>query len=141
MKIIPYEASYRDDLMFMVQEARNALGRVPHLNEDLLAIPQYYLSSGDRFWLAADAQRVVGGIGCNRYGPDTAKLHRFYVKCTMKRQGIGTRLLETAEQVLREAGYRFVVVHLGGKGYEESGQFYPKRGYKEFGTDLLRKEL
>ncbi len=29
MKIIPYEDGYRDDMIFMVLEAKNALGRVP----------------------------------------------------------------------------------------------------------------
>ena len=30
MKIIPYDAAYRDNMIFMVLEAKNALGRVPH---------------------------------------------------------------------------------------------------------------
>lgn len=38
MKIMPFESEYRDDLIFMVLEAKNALGRIPGLNEDLLDI-------------------------------------------------------------------------------------------------------
>lgn len=34
MKIIKYEDKYRDDMIFMILEAKNALGRVPGLNED-----------------------------------------------------------------------------------------------------------
>ena len=34
MKIIEYKDKYRDDMIFMVLEAKNALGRVPHLNEN-----------------------------------------------------------------------------------------------------------
>lgn len=34
MKIIPYEARFRDDMIFMVLQAKDALGRVPRLNED-----------------------------------------------------------------------------------------------------------
>lgn len=30
--VIPYEEKYRDDMIFMVLEAKNALGRVPSLN-------------------------------------------------------------------------------------------------------------
>ena len=37
MKIIPFEESYRDDLIFMILQAKDALGRKPGLNEDLLA--------------------------------------------------------------------------------------------------------
>ena len=42
MKIIPYQDKYRDDLIFMILEAKNALGRVPGFNEDLLDIQKNY---------------------------------------------------------------------------------------------------
>ena len=42
MKIIEYSSQYRDDMIFMVLEAKNALGRIPHLNEDLLDIQGHY---------------------------------------------------------------------------------------------------
>ncbi len=38
MIIKRFEQKYRDDTIFMVLEAKNALGRVPRLNEDLLDI-------------------------------------------------------------------------------------------------------
>lgn len=38
MKIIKYEDKYRDDMIFMILEAKNTLGRVDGLNEDLLDI-------------------------------------------------------------------------------------------------------
>ena len=142
MRIIQYEDAYRDDMIFMVLEAKNALGRVPRLNEDLLDIHQYYLSCGGMFWLALDEQsRVVGCLGYNRYNQDTAKLHRLYIKYTMKRQGLGSKLLETAEQYLKEAGYRYAIVHLGGKEYFESRQFYPKHGYREYKEAHMYKDL
>ena len=43
MKMIPYQDKYRDDLIFMILEAKNALGRVPGLNEDLLDIQKNYI--------------------------------------------------------------------------------------------------
>ena len=42
MQIIKFEPKYRDDLIFMILEAKNALGRVPGLNEDLLDIKKNY---------------------------------------------------------------------------------------------------
>ena len=36
--IIPYDEKYRDDMIFMVLEAKDALGRIPRLNEDLLDV-------------------------------------------------------------------------------------------------------
>ena len=47
-----------------------------------------------------------------------------------KHQGIGTRLLHTVELHLREHGKTAAHVHLGGKEYFESRNFYPKHGYK-----------
>ena len=142
MKIIEYEDKYRDDMIFMVLEAKNALGRVPHLNEDLLDIKRYYLSCGDMFWLAInDKDRVIGCIGYNRQTQDTARLHRLYVKYDLKRQGIGTELLKTAEQHMSAEGYHYAIVHLGGKEYFESRQFYPKHGYTKYEPGYMRKEL
>ena len=54
MRIISFEEKYRDDMIFMVLSAKNALGRVPGLNEDLLNIKSYYFDKGDMFWIAID---------------------------------------------------------------------------------------
>ncbi len=144
MRIVPFEEKYRDDLIFMVLEAKDAIGRVPTLNEDLLDIRKNYLDKGDMFWLAlSDAGRVIGCIGYSSI-PGTAdvRLHRFYVKAAMKRQGIGSRLYLHAEKHLRESGKRGVLVHLGGAGYEASRLFYRHFGYEyEQDKNYMRKTL
>ena len=142
-KIIPYDKSYRDDMIFMVLEAKDALGRIPTLNEDLLDVKKNYLDTGDMFWLAIDeASRVIGCIGYNSIpGTTEVRLHRLYIKAAKKRQGIGTRLLHTVEQHLREQGKTAAHVHLGGKEYFESRSFYPKHGYKEYAPSMMKKEL
>ena len=143
MRIIPYEDKYRDDMIFMVLEAKNALGRVPGLNEDLLDIPGNYLEKGDMFWLALDENgRVIGCIGYNSMDDSTeVRLHRLYVKCSLKRRGIGTQLLQTAEDYIKAQGKTVVHVHLGGKEYFESRSFYPKHGYAEYAPSYLKKAL
>ena len=61
MTIVPYDEKYRDDMIFMILQAKDALGRVPRLNEDLLDIRANYLERGDEFWLALDEDgRVIG---------------------------------------------------------------------------------
>ncbi len=143
MTIIPYEAAYRDDMIFMVLEAKNALGRIPGLNPDLLDIPGNYLDRGDMFWLALNEEgRVIGCVGYNtRENPEEVTLHRLYVKYNLKRQGIGTALLKTAESYIQAQGKKAIHVHLGGKEYFESRQFYPKHGYDAYAPDYLRKIL
>ena len=141
--IIPYDEKYRDDMIFMVLEAKNALGRIPRLNEDLLDIQKNYLEHGDMFWLAIDENdRVTGCIGYNSIaGTTEVRLHRFYVKAARKRQGIGTRLLHTCELYLKEQRKTAAHVHLGGRDYFESYSFYPKHGYKEYAPNMMKKEL
>lgn len=141
--IIPYDNKYRDDMIFMVLQAKDALGRIPGLNEDLLDIQKYYLDTGDMFWLAIDNHdRVIGCVGYNAIpGTTEVKLHRFYIKAERKRQGIGTCLLHTVERHLREQGKTAAYVHLGGKEYFESRSFYPKHGYVYESQDIMKKIL
>lgn len=132
MRIIKYENQYRDDTIFMVLEAKNALGRVPTLNNDLLDLDGYYFNKGDMFWIAVDdKERVIGCVGCNLLSDGEAALHRLYVKYNLKRQGIGTKLLTIAEDFARDNGRKAMKVHLGDKvTYFESRQFYSKHGYE-----------
>ncbi len=138
-----YEAKYRDDLIFMVLEAKNALGRIPTLNNDLLDLDAYYFNKGDMFWIAVDDNdRVIGSIGCNLLPNHEAVLHRLYIKYTLKRQGLGSMLLEVAENFARDNGKTTMNVHLGNKtDYFESRQFYPKHNYKYVTDDFMKKDL
>ena len=47
MIIKEFEPAYRDDLIFMILQAKDALGRKPGLNEDLLDIQKNYFKKGD----------------------------------------------------------------------------------------------
>ena len=144
-RIIPYEESYRDDMIFMVLSAKNALGRVPRLNVDLLYVKESYFDKGDCFWLALDeTDRVVGCVGYSSVEDSTEVfLHRLFVKPELKRRGIGSALLETAEAHLRAAGKTAVCVHLGEpkEMWFESYAFYPKHGYAEYAPRYMRKCL
>lgn len=141
MEIIPYTREYRDDMIFMVLEAKNALGRIPRLNDDLLDVEKNYPG---RFWLAVDGGRVVGCVGFTPIeGTDEAFLHRLFVKCSQKRRGVGSALLETAEKNMREAGIKLSRVHLGSprEQWFESYAFYPKHGYTEYAPRYMSKKL
>ena len=145
MTIIPFDDRYRDDMIFMVLQAKDALGRMPKINPDLLDIRASYLDRGDRFWLAVDENgRVAGCIGYSREpGTDEAFLHRLYVRASEKRKGIGTALLRTAEEAMRAAGIKTAKVHLGEpkEQWFESYAFYPKNGYREYAPRYMKKSL
>lgn len=148
MIIKKFESQYRDDLIFMVLEAKDALGRVPGLNEDLLNIQKNYFDKGDMFWIAVDDNdRVVGSVGYNSIENSTEiYLHRLFIKPTMKHKGIGTSLLATAENYAKSIGKTAVYVHLGRprEQWFESYNFYPKNGYQTYEDNsphLMKKEL
>lgn len=145
LKIITYEDRYRDDLIFMILEAKNALGRVPSLNSDLLEIKKNYFDSGDMFWLAIDENdRVIGSVGYRSVdATDEVWLHRLFVKYNRKHEGIGTQLLKTAEVYVKQKGKKAIKVHLGTprEQWFESYEFYSKYGYREYEKQYMRKEL
>ena len=141
MKIIPFEDSYRDDLIFMVLNAKNAIGRIPHINEDLLDIKSNYFDKGHPFWIALDDHnRVIGCIGTKCDEDGNLFLSHLFVQYDLKRQGIGSQLLAIAEQSAKDRGYKEIHVHLG-KDYLESHIFYPKRGYIEYKENYMKKDL
>lgn len=140
MRIIEFEDKYRDDMIFMVLEAKNSLGVMPRLNNDLLDIQSNYYENGTKFWLAIDENdRVAGCLGYVDLGFGAAKLHRFYVKHSMKRQGIGSLLLQVAEESIINSGYREILVHLSGPEFLEARNFYPKKGYIEYQPNWMKK--
>ena len=145
MIIKPYEEKYRDDLIFMVLQAKDALGRKPTINEDLLDIRTNYFERGDMFWVAVDEDdRVIGCVGYSKTDNlSEAFLHRLFVKAPQKRSGIGTALLKTAEEYMRNKGITVSLVHLGEpkEQWFESYSFYPKHGYREFKPRYMRKDL
>lgn len=140
MKIISFEEKYRDDMIFMVLSAKNAIGRRPRLNEDLLDIKTNYFDKGQPFWIALDEfDRVIGCIGTKIKGDDIF-LSRLFIKPDHKRLGIGSKLLKIAEESVKDRGYKEIHTHLG-KDYLESHIFYPKHGYVEYEDCYMKKVL
>lgn len=145
MEIRAFDESYRDDMIFMVLQAKDALGRKPTINGDLLDIKANYMDRGDMFWIAIDENdRVIGCIGYSKIADTTeAFLHRLYVKPSEKHKGIGTALLKTAESSMRNSSITVSKVHLGSSKEQwfESYSFYPKNGYHEYEPGYMKKGL
>ncbi len=77
------------------------------LKDDLADIPAHYLSHPrGNFWVAEFESSVVGIVGIQpTEKEEEAELRRMSVSSTVRRQGIGRRLLETTEDFCREKGY------------------------------------
>lgn len=141
MEIKLFEQKYRDDMIFMVLEAKNALGRIPHLNDDLLDVNANYISSGNRFWIAIDDNdRVIGTIGTKIISENEMWLKRLYVKSSMKRKGIGKMLYKKAEEFAVEKGVNTIYTRFS-PDYFEAQKFYPAMGFMETSPYEMMKRL
>ena len=141
-KIVQYKDDYRDDMIFMVLSAKDALKKIPSINPDLLDIQTNYIDKGDMFWVAVgENNRVVGCVGYETIKPQEARLHRLYVKPELKRQGIGTALLNVVSKYIKEKGYSKISIHTGDERYWESKLFYKAQGFVEVAPNILEKDI
>lgn len=98
---------------------------------------------GRRVLLVAEADdRVVGQIfvqlssGRGEYadGERSGYLYAFRVRPNYRNQGIGTQLLDEAEDVLRERGFSRAVIAVA-KENDAARRLYENRGYSVFAED------
>ena len=141
-KIKQYDDFYRDDMIFMVLSAKDALRKVPSINPDLLDIKTNYIDKGDMFWIAlGENNRVIGCVGYETIKPLEARIHRLYIKPELKRQGIGSALLETLVKYVKEKGYNKLSIHTGDEKYRESKLFYKAKGFIEVEPNILERDI
>jgi GNAT superfamily N-acetyltransferase len=136
-----FEEKYRDDMIFMILEAKNALGRIPRLNDDLLDIVGNYILTGNMFWIAIDDNdRVIGSIGTKIISQNEMWLKRLYVKSTMKRRGIGKKLYKKAEEFALQKGIDTIYTKFS-SDYVEAKKFYTSIGFVEIVPNKMEKHL
>ena len=130
-KIIPFQKEYRDDTIFCILLAKDAKGKIPRLNEDLLDIQKNYFEKNDIFYIAVNEDnRVIGMLGTNTVSATDMWLKRLYVKPDMKRKGLGSALLTAVEEYAKAKG--IVTVHTRfSDDYNEAPYFYLSRGFVE----------
>ncbi len=123
-----------DEAFSLVQEYFNVIGVV--LREDRQEFIEEYFGDGKGFWTARVDGRLAGCIALRRLqlsGPlnnqvvACAEIKRMYLREKFRGQGIAQRLLETAEQFARSAGYSWIYLdttnemRAAAKLYERSG--------------------
>ena len=132
-KIITYDPKCKTDMHHCFLSAREAIEpeTTPKLREDLLDIQKHYFDKGDTFWLAINEEgRVIGMLGTNTISATDMWLKRLYIKPCMKRKGIASALLATAEDYAKAKGIK--TIHTRFKdSYTEAAHFYPAKGFIE----------
>jgi len=140
-RIIPFQQEYRDDTIFCLLLAKDALGILPSLNDDLLNIQRSYFDNGDMFWIALDDDnRVIGMIGTSTISETDMWLKRLFVKPALKRNGLGSALLSVAEEYARSKGILNIHTRFA-EDFAEAAQFYPSKGFTEVGESSGLKHL
>lgn len=127
--IITFNETYRDDAIFCLLSAKDAIGRVPQLNSDMLDIQKHYFDNNDMFWLAVDSNnRVVGMVGTKTESNTDMWLKRLFIKPSFKRKGIGSALLTTAERYAKSKGILCLHTQFS-YDFIEAALFYPSKGF------------
>lgn len=90
----------------------------------------------DYFFLTAvDPSSSPAGYACYGKRPLTDAVYDLYwivVNSRMRRGGIGSRLIEELEKMLRKEGARMLVAETSGlKAYEAARRFYLRNGFRE----------
>ncbi|KAI4452983.1 4-alpha-glucan-branching enzyme [Holotrichia oblita] len=111
--------------------AKDAKGKSPRLNDDLLDIQKNYIDKNDMFYIAIDDDnRVIGMLGTNTFSTTDTWLKRLYVKPDMKRKGIASALLLNVEEYVKAKG--IVKIHTRfSDDNNEAPHFYFARGFVE----------
>ena len=71
------------------------------LAEETDRIAAYYREHDGDFWVAIQSDLLVGTFGLERAAPDAMELRRMYVDAAVRRNGIGRRMLQYAEDECR----------------------------------------
>lgn len=105
------------------------------LADDLADISaSYFKEPGGHFWVAEIDGQIKGMVGIQHRTQEEAELRRMSVATDRRRQGIGAKLLETAEAFCREQGYRRIrltTVSL----LQPAIALYKKHGYRQVGEE------
>lgn len=143
IEIRQIETEDSDQAFSLVQEYFTVIGVV--LREDRNAFTYEYFGDGKGFWTARVKNDLAGCIGLRRLRlpvppdgqiTDCAEIKRMYVREKFRGQGIAQRLLETAEQFARDAGYSWIYLDTtnemkaAAKLYERNG-FAPCERYNQ----------
>ncbi|MCL2814292.1 MAG: GNAT family N-acetyltransferase [Oscillospiraceae bacterium] len=111
--------------------AKDAKGKAPRLNEDVLDIQKSYLDKNEMFYIAVDNDdRVIGMLGTNTFSETDMWLKRLYVKPGMKRQGIASALLLAVEEYASAKGINQIHTRFSDDN-DEAPHFYFARGFCE----------
>ena len=105
----------------------------PTWDDDVRNIPAVYLGSGSCFWVleAADG-RLAAMLAVRRIDGETAEIKRVRVRRDLRRAGLASRLIASAEMFCRKQGYEQIVLDTSTL-QEPAQRLWEKNGYTRTG--------
>lgn len=82
-----------------------------------------------KFWVIEKGEEIIGFVGIQVVGERTAELIRMRVKKAFRRQGLGKKLLSTAEKYCKEINKKRIKLHTA-KRLVIARRMYEQNGYK-----------
>ncbi len=131
IKIIEYNEKHSKEVNnFVNWSMHNFIGRPFKQREDLNNIKEYYIKNGGNFWIATDADKIVGTIALENR--DTIGiLKRFYIDKDYQRLGIGTLLYNKFETYAKTKTNIKTIYLACGQSLKNAHKFYIKNGWKQ----------
>jgi putative acetyltransferase len=106
---------------------------------DLLGWTPYTPPHG-AFFVVRDGDRVVGSVGVDRIGDDTAELHRLYLDPAVRGRGLGDALVETILGWCRDRGIGRVVLWSDTR-FVHAHRLYLRHGFRQTGERVLLADV
>lgn len=133
MEILPYSDKYKEKVIKLVFDIldsefghRSTTGR-----PDLYNISEVYQTPNGNFWVAVEGDEVVGTIALKDSGEKEGCLKRLYIRKNLRRQGLGSKLLDVLLKFAKEKGYKRIVLSTY-EDMDSANNFYVKKGFKKF---------
>lgn len=103
-----------------------------YFDENLDRLSQYYKKENRWYWVLEAQQKVMGGIGLERfmYFPNCLEVQKCYLCPEARNKGWGHRLLEMAEQEAMQRGYDMLYLETH-SNLKSAMTLYRKRGFQE----------
>jgi len=126
------------DLIVPIQSQEYGIPITAADQPDLAAIEGFYLPGAGGFWVATDAERIVGTIALKDIGGGAGALRKMFVAATYRgaAHGVGGRLLETLLDHARGQGLHPILLGTT-EQFVAAHRFYEKNGFQLVDTEQL----
>ena len=159
LKIVPFDASYADQVIRLSVDAWTPVfaktkNDVPKFVYDAFYPQGWELrqtadvaallsAEPENIWLAFQDDDLVGFIGIHLHPQDRmGEVHIVAVAPNRQRQGVGRRLMQFAEQRIRDGGMKMVMVEtVGDRGHEPARRAYEALGFERWPVARYFKKL